>query len=88
VEVRVIPFDRRDRGTAWLKQVCLCLMTIAGILMSSPVRAGGLWLYEAGTPDLGTAYDSSPPGSDTRTPDAPLDRQVRVVPDRLLSEFS
>jgi len=23
--------------------------------MSSPVWAGGLWLHEAGTPDLGTA---------------------------------
>ncbi|MEE4111365.1 MAG: OmpP1/FadL family transporter [Desulfobacteraceae bacterium] len=51
----MMPFDRKDREAASLRQVCLCLMTIAGILLSSPVWAGGLWLYELGTPDLGSA---------------------------------
>jgi long-chain fatty acid transport protein len=35
------------RCTAWLGIVL--------ILLSSPAGAGGLWLYEMGTPDLGTA---------------------------------
>ena len=62
-----------------------------GVLVPSAWGAG-LWLYEQGTPDLGTkyrfadswlwsvgaAYDSLPTDEDTRTPDLPLDRQIRI----------
>lgn len=50
-----MPFIRKDKRATWLKQLRMCLLTILGILMSSPVWGGGLWLYEMGTPDLGTA---------------------------------
>jgi long-chain fatty acid transport protein len=51
----VMPFIRKDKGANRLKHVCRCLLTFLGILMSSPAWGGGLWLYEQGTPDLGTA---------------------------------
>jgi len=31
------------------------MVTLLSVLNSSPVWGGGLWLYEGGTPDLGTA---------------------------------
>ena len=49
------PFIGKDAGATRFKQVLMGLVTILGLLMSSPVWAGGLWLHEAGTPDLGTA---------------------------------
>jgi long-chain fatty acid transport protein len=51
----VIPVIRNDKATKWQKQVRACLVAILGILMTSPAWGGGLWLYEQGSPDLGTA---------------------------------
>ena len=41
--------------------------------LGSQYRIGEKWLWS-----VGAAYDSSPLDSDTRTPDAPLDRQIRI----------
>ena len=41
--------------------------------LGSQYRFGEKWLWS-----VGAAYDSSPLESDTRTPDAPLDRQIRI----------
>jgi hypothetical protein len=38
-----------------MKHSVLSLMIMAGLLVCSPARGAGLWLYEMGTPDLGTA---------------------------------
>ena len=37
-----------------MKRIVLTVM-IVGLLAGSPARGAGLWLYEGGTPDLGTA---------------------------------
>jgi long-chain fatty acid transport protein len=38
-----------------MKRSVLSMMLVAGLLVVSPVWGAGLWLYEMGTPDLGTA---------------------------------
>ena len=38
-----------------MKRSVLSMMLVAGLLVVSPAWGAGLWLYENGTPDLGTA---------------------------------
>lgn len=38
-----------------MKKLILCTGILLSILISAPAWGGGLWLYEMGTPDLGTA---------------------------------
>ena len=50
-----MPLVRKDKGAISMKQVISWLVTLLSVWISSPAWGGGLWLYEAGTPDLGTA---------------------------------
>jgi long-chain fatty acid transport protein len=50
-----MPLVQKDKGAVSMKQVISCLVTLLSVWISSPAWGGGLWLYEAGTPDLGTA---------------------------------
>ncbi|MGD2000540.1 MAG: outer membrane protein transport protein, partial [Desulfobacterales bacterium] len=50
-----MPQVRYSKEAISTKQVITYMVTLLGVLMSSPVWGGGLWLYEGGTPDLGTA---------------------------------
>jgi long-chain fatty acid transport protein len=43
------------RKVRWSKRLLSSGLVLALILMSSPVWAGAIWLYESGGPDLGTA---------------------------------
>ncbi|MGB8720396.1 MAG: hypothetical protein WCD46_13880, partial [Desulfobacterales bacterium] len=38
-----------------MKPSLLRLMVVTGLLLGTPAWGAGLWLYEIGTPDLGTA---------------------------------
>jgi long-chain fatty acid transport protein len=43
------------RRVRWSKRLLGSGLVLTLILMSSPVKAGAIWLYESGGPDLGTA---------------------------------
>jgi long-chain fatty acid transport protein len=42
-------------SSARTRIVCRAVLVLGGLALSSPAAAAGFWVYEMGTPDLGTA---------------------------------